>query len=94
MIGVPCTENGDTLPPNIPPPPLDHASTNDWTPFRSCIEFEFANFAFCHNQMSASNLDELLDIWAASLFQHGNSPPFADYKDMYETIDDNPYRDV
>jgi hypothetical protein len=44
--------------------------------------------------MSASNIDTLLDLWAASLFKHHDEPPFADHADLYNTIDAIPHGDV
>lgn len=44
--------------------------------------------------MSASNIDRLLNIWAASLRLHGGRPPFSDHNDLYATIDRTPLGDV
>ncbi|KAI0245225.1 hypothetical protein BJV78DRAFT_1277481 [Lactifluus subvellereus] len=40
--------------------------------------------------MSAKNIDTLLDLWAATLLEHNDSPPFANHSDLYETIDSTP----
>jgi len=69
-------------------------SSNDWTPYNNRIEFEFADFIFRRNQMSATGIDTLLDLWAASLLKHQDSPPFADHGDLYQTIDATPLGDV
>jgi hypothetical protein len=45
-------------------------------------------------QISESKINELLDIWAADVFHHKDSPPFADCKDVYNTIDSIPLGDV
>jgi len=37
--------------------------------------------------MSATNIDTLLDLWGATLYQSGGSPPFANHSDLYDTID-------
>jgi hypothetical protein len=44
--------------------------------------------------MSAPDSNELLDLWAASLVPHDDSPPFADNKDVHNTIDAIPLGDV
>jgi hypothetical protein len=44
--------------------------------------------------MSAGDLDRLLDLWAATLAKHNDSPPFADHKDLYKVIDATPLGDV
>lgn len=38
--------------------------------------------------MSAGNIDALLQLWSASLLAHGDSPPFRNHNDLYDTIDD------
>ncbi|KAG1874418.1 hypothetical protein F4604DRAFT_1880883 [Suillus subluteus] len=45
-----------------------------------------AEFLYSRAQMSAPNINTLLDLWAASLLKHGDQPPFADHKDLYKTI--------
>ena len=37
--------------------------------------------------MSTRNIDNLLDLWAATLLQHGDTPPFANHTDLFNTID-------
>ena len=44
--------------------------------------------------MLAGDIDELLDMWAVSLFKHNDHPPFANHKDLYDTIDATPRGDV
>jgi hypothetical protein len=44
--------------------------------------------------MSATQINQLLDLWATSLLRHGDQPPFADYRDLYKTIDSTPLGDV
>ncbi|KAH9954145.1 hypothetical protein BJV74DRAFT_800246 [Russula compacta] len=94
LNGTPCDKQGNMIPPNAPPPPQNYDPADNWAPFKSCIEFEFTDFAFHHNQMSAGDINELLDIWAASLFQHRDHPPFADHNDLYMTINAIPHGDI
>ncbi|KAH7912047.1 hypothetical protein BJ138DRAFT_1135015 [Hygrophoropsis aurantiaca] len=44
--------------------------------------------------MSAGKTDAILDLWAASLAKHDDSPPFADHTDLYNVIDNTPLGDV
>ncbi|KAG1865640.1 hypothetical protein C8R48DRAFT_772635 [Suillus tomentosus] len=94
LDGRPCDENGMFLSPGTLPPPLVERPADDWTPFRNRIEFEAAEFLFCKDQMSASHIDTLLDLWAATLAKHDDHPPFANHRDLYQTIDSIPLGDV
>jgi Plavaka transposase len=93
-VGRPCDKGGNYLPANSQPPCWTSAASDDWTPYQDRLEFEFADFIFRRNQMSAGDIDDLLDLWAASLLKHGDCPPFADHKDLYNTIDASPQGDV
>lgn len=94
IIGRPCDANGVFLPPGAPPPPPNNVDTNDWTPFRNHTEFETAEFLYTQNQMPAGQIDRLLDLWASTLVKHGDKPPFADHRDLYQVIDSSPLGDV
>jgi hypothetical protein len=37
--------------------------------------------------MSASNINTLLDLWAATLVKYDDTPPFSSSSDLYSTID-------
>lgn len=93
--GAPCDQDGGFVPPNDPPPPYrPKPSIDDWTPYSSRAEFETAEFLYSHEQMSASNIDTLLNLWAATLAVHNDSPPFSNHTDLYSTIDASPLGDV
>src|SRR5271156_4579388 len=93
--GQPCDEQGNYLLPNAPPPLPQHGpAPDDWTPYRNRVEFETAEFLYCRTQMSASNIDTLLDLWASSLLNHNDTPPFANHSDLYNTIDSTPIGDI
>ncbi|KAH9924419.1 uncharacterized protein B0H18DRAFT_878025 [Fomitopsis serialis] len=79
--------NRNILPLNAPPPPRTSAAHGDYTPYRNRLEFELAGFLFKKAQMSGANIDELLDLWAASLIPFGAEPPFANRQDLYNIID-------
>src|ERR1700679_1644611 len=94
MLGQPCSEDGADLPPDTPPPPQPDHDSDNWTPYRDRIEFETAQFLYCQAQMSAPNIDKLLDLWASSLLKYNEPPPFAGHMDLYNTIDSTPLGDV
>lgn len=93
LSGTPCDEDGIYLPSDdagsFPLPPPRHADNTfgDWTPYRNRVEFETAELLYCKTEMSATNIDTLLDLWGATLYQSGGSPPFANHSDLYNTID-------
>jgi hypothetical protein len=89
-LGQPCDKDGNNLLPGAPLPPVQDPSNDDWTPYDDHIQFELADFIFCHNQMLAGDINCLLDIWAATLFKHHDCPLFANINDLYETIDSTP----
>jgi Plavaka transposase len=83
------------LPADTPPRARHtYADHNDWTPYRNRIEFETAQFLYYREQMSAGNINVLLDLWATTLLKHDERPPFANAADMYETIDSTPLGDI
>ncbi|KAH9855914.1 hypothetical protein C2E23DRAFT_720427, partial [Lenzites betulinus] len=91
--GRPCDANGDPVPPDAPPPPPQPRQANDYSPYHSRAQFELADFLFKKEQMSAGNINELMQLWAATL-PPGQDPPFANAKDMYESIDSIPLGDI
>ena len=93
---MPCDKNGIALPPGSPPPPADNAdlASDDWSPFRNRVEFETAEFLYKQNQMSAKDIDILMGLWGATLHQHGDEPPFASHRDMYNVVDHAELGDV
>jgi hypothetical protein len=44
--------------------------------------------------MSGGDIDVLLNLWAASLAEHGGKPPFSSHKHLYKTIDATPLGSV
>ena len=87
--GKPCNSAGDFLidPTSLPPPTTDASDSSDWAPFRDEIAFRTAEYLFKEDQTSAGKIDHLLKLWAASLAQHGDTPPFSDHHDLYDVID-------
>ncbi|KAG2116276.1 hypothetical protein DEU56DRAFT_974984 [Suillus clintonianus] len=90
LTGLKCDINGDFIDQNAPPTPRTEALSTDWTPYDSRVGFETAEFLFTRNQMSARQIDSLLDLWAATLIKHQDSPPFSGHRDLYDTIDATP----
>ncbi|KIK80693.1 hypothetical protein PAXRUDRAFT_157996, partial [Paxillus rubicundulus Ve08.2h10] len=83
----PCDVNSTFLPPGTPAPPIEPKTPTDWTPFCDHIKFETTEFLYKHNQMSTKDINILLSLWGATVVKHGDNPPFADHKDLYDTID-------
>ncbi|KAG1886571.1 hypothetical protein F4604DRAFT_1877832 [Suillus subluteus] len=94
LAGLKCNINGDSIDQNSPPPLRTDTLPTDWTPYESRVAFETAEFLFTRNQMSAGQIDTLLDLWAATLIQYNDSPPFASHHDLYDTIDSTPLGDI
>jgi hypothetical protein len=92
--GMPCDKNGNFLDPDTPPPHRNNLSPTNWSPFDSRISFETAEFLYKRAQMSAGKIDDLLDLWAASLLKAGGSPLFKGHRDLYHTIDSAKHGDV
>ena len=72
-------------------PPQQTAQTEDdrseWYPFNSCLEFDFAWYHFIEVESSEWNLNKGLDLWVASVLQHGGLAPWKSATELYETID-------
>ncbi|KAG2142346.1 hypothetical protein DEU56DRAFT_939653 [Suillus clintonianus] len=94
LNGRPCDEHGHFLEDDAPPPPCEPQSPNDWTPFRNRTEFETADLFYVQNPTPARKIDAHLALWASTLLKHGDVPPFADHRDLYETIDSIPLGEV
>ncbi|KAG1884298.1 hypothetical protein F4604DRAFT_1878722 [Suillus subluteus] len=94
LNGRPCDAAGQFLEDGAPPMPPLSKSPDDWTPYWDRVEFETAEFLYTRNQMSAGDINVLLDLWATTLLKHNNKPPFADCHDLYKTIDSTPVGNV
>ncbi|KAG1857039.1 hypothetical protein DFJ58DRAFT_716023 [Suillus subalutaceus] len=75
LTGQKCDVHGNFIDQNTPSPPRTEASPTDWTPYESRVAFETAEFLYTRNQMSAGQIDTLLDLWVATRIQHNDSPP-------------------
>ncbi|KAL4079927.1 hypothetical protein V8B97DRAFT_2020677 [Scleroderma yunnanense] len=88
----PCDASGNILPAGQPPKPFPEKPTDNWLPYSSHSEFELADFLFRHSQMSTVNINELLDLWNATLLSMGQGV-FRDSAEMYKTINSTPLGD-
>lgn len=93
LTGQKCNAAGDFVDPDASPDASpDAPQEGDWSPYASRLQFEVAELLYAREQMSASNIDALMELWNSSLLP--NSPPFANHVDMYRTIDSTPLGDV
>ena len=84
--GAPCDPDGYDIAPNAAPPPPDEEHSDDnYLPFNSPAEFEFSEFIYAEEEMSAGKIDKLLNILA--LLYPNENPPVADHKELYSIID-------
>ncbi|KAI0287323.1 hypothetical protein BC826DRAFT_917322, partial [Russula brevipes] len=86
----PCDENGQFLPPGTCPPKPQYAPQHDWSPYRDRVAFETAERLYAKDQMSATGIDALMNLWHASFIQSDATDagaPFLNHKDLYATID-------
>lgn len=68
----------------MPPPPQPN---DDWTPFASRAGFELANILYVKAHLSQSIINDLLDVWSATLVPHGDLPPITSHRDLHAQID-------
>ena len=87
LPAVPCDIDGNFLPPNTPPPPIAQQSPMDWLPFQSRVEFELAELLFTQTEISNTQFDHLMGLWAADAARDGREPPFGGSKEFQATID-------
>lgn len=93
FAAIPCDKSGQFLPPNTAPPDSP-SSANNWSPFDNRVQFETADFLYRRNQMSAGQINELMELWEATFVKNGESSPFTNAKAMYDAIDAIPYGDA
>lgn len=86
LIGLPCDVNGEFLLDGAVPPAWESFPNDDFSPFTSQAAFELADLLYRKDQMSAANINNLLQIWAATL-PSDQDPPFINKDDLYSTID-------
>ena len=93
--GQKCDQNGVNIAADSPPPSRESdCEPNDWMPYAGQVEFGLADFFYSRNQMSASDIDTVLNIWSASATAYDESAPFQNHKHVYDTIDATPLGDI
>ncbi|KAJ7491535.1 hypothetical protein B0H11DRAFT_1718811, partial [Mycena galericulata] len=92
LSGTPCDADGHDLPPGSAAPPREERAPDDYSPFASRAEFEFAEFLYTEQEISGKGIDRLAQLLAG--LYPGQDPPFADHKDLYATIDSIQQGDV
>ena len=85
--GQRCDRHGTFVPPNTPLEPPMPKARDDWSPFESRAGFELAEFMFTEAELSQRKIDALLELWAATLIPHGDSPPIANHQHLHRQID-------
>lgn len=87
--GMPCDKDGKDLAEHSPPPSAEQATDgkSEWHPFTSRLEFDFAWYHFVEMESSERNLNRGLDLWAASVLQHGGTAPWKSSDALYAAID-------
>ncbi|KAF8808375.1 hypothetical protein BYT27DRAFT_7222884 [Phlegmacium glaucopus] len=87
LVDGPCDQEGDFLPETTPPPPRSNPGPDDWDPFNDEVQFLTGDFLYRQEEMSAGNVDILLDLWVLNMAKHDDLGPFTLYEHMYATID-------
>lgn len=86
-VATPCDINGKFLPANAPSPPIVQPPPTDWSPFESRVEFELAELLFSQTEMSNTQFDHLMELWAADAARDGRGPPFGGSREFRTIID-------
>jgi len=63
-------------------------------PFNSEIQFKLADLLYHHAELSASNIDALLELWVECLAEHDASTLFNSHEELYNTIDSSMLSDI
>lgn len=85
--GQRCDRHGTPVPPNAVPEVPTIKADDDWSPFSSRAGFELAEFVFTDAELSQRRINKLLELWAATLVPHNDSPPITNHRDLLEQID-------
>ena len=63
-------------------------------PFNSEIQFKLADLLYHRTELSASNIDALLELWVECLAEHDAPAPFNSHEELYNTIDSSMLGDI
>ena len=86
--------DSNILEPGAAPPLCEGQIPGDWAPFDSEVQFQVADLLYRRAQVSASNIDALLELWAQSVEDFEASAPFHNHQDLHAVIDSSPLGDV
>ncbi|THH20301.1 hypothetical protein EUX98_g8604 [Antrodiella citrinella] len=92
LNGCHTDASGAAIPPGSPP--SSAKSNEDWTPYGDRLQFEMAEFLFKREQMAQSNVNWLMEAFAAFGYAFGLPPPFENNTSMHNTIDATPLGDA
>ena len=93
--GRPCDRDGLFLPPGTPPSAHSNPSQDEWDPFDDQTQFRMGEFLYKKVEMSAGDVDKLMDIWATLKdVDNDEISPFSSHEYMYTTIDDIKHGDA
>lgn len=70
------------------------APQGDWSPFGSEVQFTLADLLYRRAEMSATNINNLLELWARSLNDFDASAPFRSCQELHSIIDSSMLGDV
>ncbi|KAF8873125.1 hypothetical protein BD779DRAFT_1613705 [Infundibulicybe gibba] len=83
----PCDSDGNFLEPGTPAEPRGDPAPDNWGPFDDEAQFTCGDFLYRQAEMSAGNIDILMDTWALSMARHNDYGPFSSHEHMYAVID-------
>lgn len=66
----------------------------DWSPFVSEVQFELADLLYRRAELSTTNVEDLLELWARSLSLSGAPAPFRSCREMHAVIDSSILGDI
>jgi len=70
------------------------APQGDWSPFDSEVQFSLADLLYRRAELSTTNIDTLLELWASSLDGFNATSPFRSHQEMHSIIDSSILGDV
>ena len=82
------------MPPGAPPHPQESAPEGDWAPFKNEIQFQLADLIYHRAELSAANVNLLLQLWAQSTSQFDTPAPFDNRDAMHAFLDSSVLGDV
>ena len=85
VTGTPCDADGYDIEPGMPPQDHSGSSQSSWFPFTSQVQFETADFLFRKAEMSQTDTDTLMRLWATTT--SNSCAPFLNHHEMLTTID-------